>query len=320
MQGKIRGGDSSRSLCRRRIFSSTRSAVVLREQSWSGCTSCKVWSSALYKELWCDSRVGDTSVFVSGFGSTPLQCHSQIPLRRPDNADVPSETGAEPSLQATQMKLKRARLADNLNEKIAQRPGPMELVEKNILPVDSSLKQAIIGGNLRRYGAAFGREEACACLVLKGLFFSAVLPQWVRSTIPRCWTKTAATPSLQSSRPARSLRAPSPLRGSPKCWRCPLQARPPQHYRAACCRSEADIKQTTARNIQQWQIAFFLGNRFTQPQSQALQIVVYASFVWFRCFHQLHKPQQWSPPMATLCSSRLSLLSARRPRSQAQPW
>lgn len=59
----------------------------------------------------------------------------------------PPETGAEPSLQATQMKLKRARLADNLNEKIAQRPGPMELVEKNILPVDSSVKQAIIGEN-----------------------------------------------------------------------------------------------------------------------------------------------------------------------------
>lgn len=46
------------------------------------------------------------------------------------------------------MKLKRARLADNLNEKIAQRPGPMELVEKNIIPVDSSLKQAIIGERL----------------------------------------------------------------------------------------------------------------------------------------------------------------------------
>lgn len=43
------------------------------------------------------------------------------------------------------MRLKRARLADNLNEKIAQRPGPMELVEKNIIPVDVSLKEAIIG-------------------------------------------------------------------------------------------------------------------------------------------------------------------------------
>uniref|UniRef100_A0A4W6BL73 Phosphatase and actin regulator n=1 Tax=Lates calcarifer TaxID=8187 RepID=A0A4W6BL73_LATCA len=68
---------------------------------------------------------------------------------RPERAElvrmhILQETGAEPSLQATQMKLKRARLADNLNEKIAQRPGPMELVEKNILPVDSSLKQAII--------------------------------------------------------------------------------------------------------------------------------------------------------------------------------
>lgn len=60
---------------------------------------------------------------------------------------VPSETLAEPSLQATQLKLKRARLADDLNEKIAQRPGPMELVEKNILPVDSSVKEAIIGEN-----------------------------------------------------------------------------------------------------------------------------------------------------------------------------
>nr|XP_060642339.1 myocardin-related transcription factor B isoform X2 [Anolis sagrei ordinatus] len=68
---------------------------------------------------------------------------------RPDRSElvrmhILEETFAEPSLQATQMKLKRARLADDLNEKIAQRPGPMELVEKNILPVDSSVKEAII--------------------------------------------------------------------------------------------------------------------------------------------------------------------------------
>ncbi|XP_060799116.1 myocardin-related transcription factor B isoform X2 [Neoarius graeffei] len=68
---------------------------------------------------------------------------------RPERAElvrmhILQETQAEPSLQATQMKLKRARLADDLNEKIAQRPGPMELVEKNILPVDSSVKEAII--------------------------------------------------------------------------------------------------------------------------------------------------------------------------------
>nr|XP_042699451.1 myocardin-related transcription factor A isoform X7 [Chrysemys picta bellii] len=58
------------------------------------------------------------------------------------------ETSAEPSLQAKQLKLKRARLADDLNEKISQRPGPMELVEKNILPVESSLKEAIIVGQV----------------------------------------------------------------------------------------------------------------------------------------------------------------------------
>ncbi|XP_051988553.1 myocardin-related transcription factor B-like isoform X2 [Xyrauchen texanus] len=72
---------------------------------------------------------------------------------RPDRAElvrmhILQETQAEPSLQATQMKLKRARIADDLNEKIAQRPGPLELVEKNILPVDSSVKEAIIVGEV----------------------------------------------------------------------------------------------------------------------------------------------------------------------------
>uniref|UniRef100_A0A8C0B7W1 Myocardin related transcription factor B n=1 Tax=Buteo japonicus TaxID=224669 RepID=A0A8C0B7W1_9AVES len=52
------------------------------------------------------------------------------------------------------MKLKRARLADDLNEKIAQRPGPMELVEKNILPVDSSVKEAIIAVGQENYPQA----------------------------------------------------------------------------------------------------------------------------------------------------------------------
>lgn len=56
-----------------------------------------------------------------------------------------SETQAQPSLQATQMALKRARLADDLNEKIAQRPGPMELVEKNILAVEPAVKEAAHG-------------------------------------------------------------------------------------------------------------------------------------------------------------------------------
>uniref|UniRef100_A0A3B4B9G3 Phosphatase and actin regulator n=1 Tax=Periophthalmus magnuspinnatus TaxID=409849 RepID=A0A3B4B9G3_9GOBI len=40
---------------------------------------------------------------------------------------------------------KRARLADDLNEKLSQRPGPMELIHKNILPVHGSIKTAFIG-------------------------------------------------------------------------------------------------------------------------------------------------------------------------------
>lgn len=72
---------------------------------------------------------------------------------RPQRAElvrmhILEETSAEPSLQAKQLQLKRARLADDLNEKIAQRPGPMELVEKNILPVETSLKEAIIEGQV----------------------------------------------------------------------------------------------------------------------------------------------------------------------------
>uniref|UniRef100_A0A2K5LPT9 Myocardin n=1 Tax=Cercocebus atys TaxID=9531 RepID=A0A2K5LPT9_CERAT len=60
----------------------------------------------------------------------------------------PLASTAERSIPTAQMKLKRARLADDLNEKIALRPGPLELVEKNILPVDSAVKEAIKGNQV----------------------------------------------------------------------------------------------------------------------------------------------------------------------------
>ncbi|XP_069883034.1 myocardin isoform X2 [Dipodomys merriami] len=71
-------------------------------------------------------------------------------------------SAAERSIPTTaQMKLKRARLTDDLNEKIALRPGPLELVEKNILPVDSTVKQAIKGKQVSFSKAtdAFAFEE-----------------------------------------------------------------------------------------------------------------------------------------------------------------
>uniref|UniRef100_A0A8C6G2M0 Myocardin n=1 Tax=Moschus moschiferus TaxID=68415 RepID=A0A8C6G2M0_MOSMO len=68
---------------------------------------------------------------------------------------------AERSVPTAQMKLKRARLADDLNEKIALRPGPLELVEKNIIPVDSAVKEAIKGNQVTfsKSADAFAFEE-----------------------------------------------------------------------------------------------------------------------------------------------------------------
>ncbi|KAI1896619.1 hypothetical protein AGOR_G00096640 [Albula goreensis] len=71
---------------------------------------------------------------------------------RPEKSDLVNmhilqDSAVEGSIQATQMKLKRARLADDLNEKIALRPGPLELVEKNIIPVDSAVKEAAMKVN-----------------------------------------------------------------------------------------------------------------------------------------------------------------------------
>uniref|UniRef100_UPI00398E4205 myocardin-like n=1 Tax=Pristiophorus japonicus TaxID=55135 RepID=UPI00398E4205 len=52
------------------------------------------------------------------------------------------------------MKQKKARLADNLNEKILHRPGPLELVEKNILPLNSTVKHAMKVGQIQLPQAA----------------------------------------------------------------------------------------------------------------------------------------------------------------------
>uniref|UniRef100_A0A3Q3BRV4 Myocardin related transcription factor B n=1 Tax=Kryptolebias marmoratus TaxID=37003 RepID=A0A3Q3BRV4_KRYMA len=113
----------------------------------------------------CDVLIG---VFCFVFFPPQTENFLKHKIRsRPERAElvrmhILQETGAEPSLQATQMKLKRARLADNLNEKIAQRPGPMELVEKNIIPVDSSLKEAIIVGQVN-YTKVLD-EDSCEAL------------------------------------------------------------------------------------------------------------------------------------------------------------
>ncbi|KAL7669224.1 hypothetical protein ACOME3_009889 [Neoechinorhynchus agilis] len=56
------------------------------------------------------------------------------------------DTNAAPSLQLQQHNLKRAKLADNLNVKLAKRPGPLELVEHNILETPIPVKEALKDG------------------------------------------------------------------------------------------------------------------------------------------------------------------------------
>lgn len=59
------------------------------------------------------------------------------------------DSRAAPSLQLKCNELKRARLADDLNEKLAKRPGPLELIESGILiSPDTSLTEAIKGGKI----------------------------------------------------------------------------------------------------------------------------------------------------------------------------
>lgn len=75
----------------------------------------------------------------------------------------PADTTVDPSLQDKQRQLKKARLADGLNDRLSHRPGPLELVKGNILQTDASFAQAIKGEPRQRrvhcnVGTASGRH------------------------------------------------------------------------------------------------------------------------------------------------------------------
>ena len=57
-----------------------------------------------------------------------------------------TKPNVDPSLQEKQRLLKRARLQDSLTDQLANRPGPLELVQGNILQAEPELKDAIQGG------------------------------------------------------------------------------------------------------------------------------------------------------------------------------
>lgn len=56
-----------------------------------------------------------------------------------------SDTHVDPLVNATQQRLKRARLEQDLDSKIKNRPGPLELIEGNILKADNLVEQAVKG-------------------------------------------------------------------------------------------------------------------------------------------------------------------------------
>lgn len=74
--------------------------------------------------------------------------------RRPDRhllveQGILHDSQCAPSLQHAEHALKRARLADELNNRLSNRPGPLDLIQHNILHIDTKnypdLEQAIQG-------------------------------------------------------------------------------------------------------------------------------------------------------------------------------
>uniref|UniRef100_F7E4E9 Myocardin n=1 Tax=Monodelphis domestica TaxID=13616 RepID=F7E4E9_MONDO len=71
------------------------------------------------------------------------------------------DTTTEESISTPQMKFKKARLVDDLPEKIALRPGFLKLVKKNRIPVDATVKESMKGNHIGIYKStdAFAFDE-----------------------------------------------------------------------------------------------------------------------------------------------------------------
>uniref|UniRef100_A0A5F8HJI1 Myocardin n=1 Tax=Monodelphis domestica TaxID=13616 RepID=A0A5F8HJI1_MONDO len=67
-------------------------------------------------------------------------------------------TTTEESISTPQMKFKKARLVDDLPEKIALRPGFLKLVKKNRIPVDATVKESM-KGSIYKSTDAFAFDE-----------------------------------------------------------------------------------------------------------------------------------------------------------------
>ncbi|XP_050922190.1 myocardin isoform X4 [Lates calcarifer] len=97
----------------------------------------------------------------SAEGKNVLQLRLQQRRTREQLADqgiMPHPASDGSSLEA-QLRLKRARLAEDLNEKLALRPGPLELVQKNIIPLDSADMTTVNHGKFPKQDDSYAFEE-----------------------------------------------------------------------------------------------------------------------------------------------------------------
>ncbi|KAM3923525.1 myocardin-like [Leptodactylus fuscus] len=70
-----------------------------------------------------------------------VKCKAQNKLHKVAAMKIPFSEDS--TVESDEFKEKKARLAENLNEKILHRPGPLELLKKNILPLANGMKNGI---------------------------------------------------------------------------------------------------------------------------------------------------------------------------------
>ncbi|XP_030255252.1 myocardin isoform X3 [Sparus aurata] len=101
------------------------------------------------------------SILIRSKFRSVLQLRLQQRRTREQLADqgiMPHPASDSSSLEA-QMRLKRARLAEDLNEMLALRPGPLELVQKNIIPLDSGVTMTVNHGKFPKQEDSYAFEE-----------------------------------------------------------------------------------------------------------------------------------------------------------------
>ncbi|GAA6225046.1 myocardin isoform X2 [Lates japonicus] len=101
------------------------------------------------------------SILIRSKFRSVLQLRLQQRRTREQLADqgiMPHPASDGSSLEA-QLRLKRARLAEDLNEKLALRPGPLELVQKNIIPLDAADMTTVNHGKFPKQDDSYAFEE-----------------------------------------------------------------------------------------------------------------------------------------------------------------